>query len=381
MRRAAPKEPRPSSTTQHRIKNPIYIKVLLAFRTHWKGSVGWDEERNDCPRECQAVTERGLPNEPSPNREHRGTAIVSNVRCYLIAEPPADLSAVRTVLSDLDIEVIEPGRAFDTASDTSRGWIPDVDFVCAIFSAELRWETPASLFLEIGQAIGAGVPVVLVAEPPRRLDAALFPLPIVRIPVTNKPALATHLRLFLQSVGQPLAAMAPPRAPNPAELGVIRNELIELRSHAAHTVNGESAQWIGQRIEEIALRLFRAAGADAQETTHTDGIGDFAAWVPGTERFIPGPLLVELKMVRHSQIDRAVLDQLQLYAMTRDAPWSVLLYYRLDAERIVRLPKGGAWPTVMVFDIEELALNLREQTLAQILNNERNAIVHGVGPT
>jgi hypothetical protein len=34
---------------------------------------------------------------------------------------------------------------------------------------------------------------------------------------------------------------------------------------------------------------------------------------------------------------------------------------------------------VMVFDIEELAADLREKSLAQILNNERNAIVHGVG--
>jgi hypothetical protein len=123
----------------------------------------------------------------------------------------------------------------------------------------------------------------------------------------------------------------------------------------------------------------RAAGAEAQETTGTDGIGDIAAWVPGTERFIPGPLLVELKIVRQPQIDRAVLDQLQLYALTRDAQWSILLYYRWDRDQEVRLPRGGAWPMVMVLDIEELASSLHEKTLAQILNNERNAIVHGGG--
>jgi hypothetical protein len=114
------------------------------------------------------------------------TAIVSRVRCYLIAEPPTDLSAVRAVLSDLDVEVVEPARAFDSASQVGRGWLPDVDFVCALFSAEHGWETPASVYLEIGEAVGAGIPVLLVAEPPRRLDAALFPLPVVRVPVTNK---------------------------------------------------------------------------------------------------------------------------------------------------------------------------------------------------
>jgi hypothetical protein len=305
------------------------------------------------------------------------TAIVSCVRCYLIAEPPTDLTAVRTVLSDLGVEVVEPARAFDSAIHVGRGWLPDVDFVCALFSAEHGWETPASVYLEIGEAVGAGIPVLLVAEPPRRLDGALFPLPVVRVPATNKRALARHIHLFLQSVGRPPAPMAPPRTPDTAELSAVSDELAGLRDTGGLT--GSGAQLASRRIEELALRLLQAAGAEAQETTGTEGTGDIAAWVPGTERFIPGPLLVELKIVRQPQIDRTVLDQLQLYALTRDAQWSILLYYRWDRDQEVRLPRGGAWPTVMVLDIEELASSLHEKTLAQILNNERNAILHGGG--
>jgi hypothetical protein len=152
-----------------------------------------------------------------------------------------------------------------------------------------------------------------------------------------------------------------------------------LRDTGALKGSGEAIHSTARRIEELALRLLRASGAEAQETTGTDGIGDIAAWVPGTERFIPGPLLVELKLVRRPQIDRATLDQLQLYALARDAQWSVLLYYRWDRNLKVRLPRSGTWPMVMVFDIEELAADLRDRTLAQILNNERNAIVHGAG--
>jgi hypothetical protein len=132
-------------------------------------------------------------------------------------------------------------------------------------------------------------------------------------------------------------------------------------------------------MEGLALRLLRAAGAEVQETTGTLGIGDFAAWVPGTERFIPGPLLVELRILRKPQIDRATLDQLQLYALTRDAQWSLLLYYLWDRDRKVRMPTSGTWPMVMVFDIEDLAASLHEKSLAETLNNTRNAILHGVG--
>ncbi|MEU5554295.1 hypothetical protein ABZ738_31440 [Micromonospora sp. NPDC047793] len=283
------------------------------------------------------------------------------------------------MLSDLDVEVVEPARAFDSTSQAGRGWLPDVDFVCAIFPAEDGWETPAAMYLEIGQAVGADLPILLVAEPPRRLDPALFSLPVARVSATNKAALASQINLFLRSVGRPSASMATSRHVDAAELSFIREELAGLREAFSLTGGGGTAQASGMRLEQIALRLLRAAGAEAQETTGTDGIGDIAAWVPGTEKFIPGPLLVEVKIVRRPQIDRAVLDQLQLYALTRDAQWSILLYYRRDRDLKVQVPKGGTWPMVMVFDIEELASNLRQQTLAQVLNNERNSLVHGLG--
>ncbi len=234
------------------------------------------------------------------------------------------------------------------------------------------------MYLEIGQAVGADLPILLVAEPPRRLDPALFSLPVARVPTTNKAALASQINLFLRSVGRPSAGVATSRLVDAAELGSIREELAGLREGFSLT-GGGMAQTSGMRLEQIALRLLRAAGAEAQETTGTDGIGDIAAWVPGTEKFIPGPLLVGVKIVRIPQIDRAVLDQLQLYALTRDAQWSILLYYRWDRDHRVRMPKGGTWPMVMVFDIEELASNMRQKTLAQVLNNERNSLVHGLG--
>jgi hypothetical protein len=151
------------------------------------------------------------------------------VRCYLIAEGPTDVSAIRAALSDLGVEVVEPARVFDSAFHPGRGWLPDVDFLCALFPADQGWETPAAVYLEIGQAVGAGIPVLLLAEPSRRLDAALSPLPVVRVPAANRAALASHISLFLQSVGRPPASTAPPRpTTNIAELSSIRDEFAGL---------------------------------------------------------------------------------------------------------------------------------------------------------
>ena len=283
-----------------------------------------------------------------------------------------DLSILRTVLADLGVEAIEADRAFDRVPPT--GWLPAVDFVCAVFSADAGWETPPVVYLEIGQAVGAAVPVLLIAEPRRRLDAALLPLRAVQVALANRVALSGQIALFLQSVGHRPTLPAPASAVDSQELASALDELLGLRS--------ADVQWqtVPRRLEEIALRLLRAAGADAEPTTGTEGIGDFAAWVPGTERFIPGPLLVEIKALRKPHIERATLDQLQLSAHTRDAQWSLLLYYKQDRDWHVRIPRDGTWPMVMVFDIEDLASHLRQRSLAEILNNTRNAIVHGIGP-
>ncbi|MEV6849898.1 hypothetical protein [Actinoplanes sp. NPDC051411] len=300
------------------------------------------------------------------------------MRCYLIAEGPTDLSFIRAALSELGVEPVEPARAFD-GPRLGRGWLPDVDFLCALFPADQGLEAPPSVYLEIGEAVGAGLPVLLIVEPQRRLDPALSPLRAIRTPAVGTPALVSHLGLFLRSIGRPSTGDAPSRSTDAAELSSIRDELRALRATGLLGGSGEARQVMSRRIEEIALRLFRAAGAEAEDATRTDGNGDIAAWVPGTEHFIPGPLLVELKIVREPRLDRAVLDRLHNYALSRDSMWSILLYYRWDPKLKIRLPSGGAWPTVMVFDIEALAEDMRGRTLAQILNNERNAIVHGVG--
>ncbi|MEV4348915.1 hypothetical protein AB0J83_31035 [Actinoplanes sp. NPDC049596] len=266
---------------------------------------------------------------------------------------------------------------FDTTTRAGRGWLPDADFLCVLFPPESGWETPPSVYLEIGQAVGANLPVLLVAEPPRRLDPALFSLQVARVPVTSALALTGQFKLFLESIGAPAPTGSVPQPIEPVaetSIAAIRGELANLRE-ADYASNTSRVAWA---LESLALKLLRTAGAEAEEARSADGTGDIAAWVPGTEKYIPGPLVVETKIVRSSGLRKETLNGLQLYALTRDAPWSVLLYYRWDRGLKVRMPPGD-WPAVMVFDIEELANRLQRASLAQVLNNERNVLVHRVG--
>ena len=299
------------------------------------------------------------------------------MRCYLVGEPIANLAGLRDALSRLDVTVVEAGAAFDSAPSTGSGWIPTVDFLCAVFSSETGWETPVSIYLEIGQALGAGLPVLVIAEPPRKLDPALSPLRVVRVPISNQVALTSHVRRFLDSIGRGETTEAPPSNVERQRLASVRHDLADFRREL-RTLDATSQ--VGHRLEQIAVRLFEAAGAELQPARQHNDSADFAVWIPGTEKFLSGPLLVEVKLLRTPRVEYRTLRQLQELALRRGSPLSLLLYFKVARDRPVQWPDHAARAGVIALDIEDLTQRLEEQNLAQIVKNERNALIHGVGP-
>jgi hypothetical protein len=51
----------------------------------------------------------------------------------IIAVSAVDLSAVRAALARLGVEVVEPARVFGPVTGAGRGWLPEADFLCALF--------------------------------------------------------------------------------------------------------------------------------------------------------------------------------------------------------------------------------------------------------
>jgi hypothetical protein len=125
-----------------------------------------------------------------------------HVRCYLVVEHHADLTPLRDVLAELGVDVVTPGQAFKAPSDSDLSrWVPEVDFVLAVFPEGAGWETPPALYLDIGVAIGSRLPVLIVADPSRRIDATLSPLVAVRAALGNRGALRSRIGQFLRIIG------------------------------------------------------------------------------------------------------------------------------------------------------------------------------------
>lgn len=295
------------------------------------------------------------------------------MRCYVVVEYQHDLSALHRALQEANVEAVTPERAFQgPPADATGYWLPEVDFVLAVFPERSNWETPSALLLDIGVAIGKGIPVLLIAESPRKVDASLAPLPLATISLHNQTALTERITQFISSIEssrRPVVEDAP--KVDHRVLDAISRDLEALRDRTL-----DSGQR-GYRFEQIALRLLRAAGAEVEEGRNRDYEYDAAGWVPGTETLFSDPLLFEFKLFQEPRVHPAVLAQVADRVARRGASFGVIICFS-TGPGIINWP-DSAWPTVTAFDINDLLQQLRTQTLAAMLRNRRNVAVHG-GP-
>ncbi|GGN11004.1 hypothetical protein GCM10010109_20950 [Actinoplanes campanulatus] len=153
----------------------------------------------------------------------------------------------------------------------------------------------------------------------------------------------------------------------------IKEDLADIRSNSQQQDPSAAAE----RLERASLQLITAAGGEAVSIDRDDEPVDFAAWIPGTEKFLSSPLLIEVKLLRRPEVARGSIDRLRAAANSRGATWALLLYFSITDAGGVKIRGGASWPYIMALNIEELATRLQDEGLAQILNNERNAIMHG----
>lgn len=291
------------------------------------------------------------------------------MRCYLVVEYDCDLSALHEALREANVEVVTPDNAFQAApADVIGYWLPDVDFVLAVFPARSEWETPAALLLDIGVAIGRGVPVLVVAEPPRKVDAALAPLPLAKVPLGHRTALSARVNQFVNSIhGGP--------RPVGDDVPVLDHRILDSVTLDLEALKEQPFEprtsW---QFAEIAMRLLRACGAELEES-RLDGGFDAAGWVPGTETLFPDPLLFEFRLLRRAEVPRQKLDQLAGIAARRGAGFGVLIAFSHDSEPVPW--PDTTWPMILTFEINDLIQELRHQSLAAVLRNRRNAAMHG----
>lgn len=284
-------------------------------------------------------------------------------QCLVIAPSYADLSALQTVLAEMDVTATATTRLL-VGAQLATVRLDEFSFAVAVLPASVpdgaRADTPATIFLEAGIVLGRGMPLIVLAEDP---DADLPALGGLASDVwtiageLGESSIRLHLTLFTKILETRRQIHDPTR----------RQELPTTSSVRPST---EEVSRRGPNLQEEVFGLLQAGGATVEWEPDGDRV-DAAALIPGAERVL-GPVVIEVKALHGRGLPEAV-KQLAAFLARSRAMFGLVVYDgpRQEAE----IPSG--FP-IVALHIDELRERVRDGSIGSMLVYVRNASVHGI---
>jgi hypothetical protein len=283
-----------------------------------------------------------------------------------------DLSVLRAVLTErgVDIESSSDVGAGVTLADAP---LARYDFAIAVIPADHQRDASLpAIYVEIGVAVGRGLPLLVVAGPSIPPSPALSgATTIVLTQLGNEEALRLHLGLFLRQVEAAPRAQSPARPPAAPTPSVPAAYAARLR-----TARGLPGGLKGADFEQLVGDLLREAGAQAEERSPwepDEGI-DIAAFIPGEEQRL-GAVMIQVKSgTLTSHALQATQRELSAQVLQVGAGLGLLVYDQVtpDARKV---PPA---PLVSRLGIDQLLAELQTKPLSAVLTQARNRAVHGM---
>ncbi|GHB15924.1 hypothetical protein GCM10010306_004300 [Streptomyces umbrinus] len=296
------------------------------------------------------------------------------MRCLLSSSEHAS-DAVPEALASAGIEFV---RSKDLRTDWLTEDITDIDFLCAVLDGTGRDEPPA-IYLEIGVALGRELPVLIIAEPNRRIPLAIAGLQRVEVDLRNTEAIAHHLHSFTSALdSRRLFKRDSSRSFKP-EKGTAARLRAQLEALSLEPNSwGSNPAELGYEYQRLVHNILSTAGAEPSSSRIDEGF-DLAAWIDHASEILGGPILVQCKIA--TRIDRKALQvAAEKFTRTlsfRSVKFGLIVYHSLENPHH-QTPLRTPYP-VWAFSASEL-INMAEQgSLSDTIITLRNELMHRQG--
>lgn len=119
----------------------------------------------------------------------------------------------------------------------------------------------------------------------------------------------------------------------------------------------------------------KSSNVITKENQMRDQGADMSIWVDGLETIIGNPILVEIKYgnLSHNKLINSE-DQLRNYVKKINGTIGLLIYFDKTGKKFDS--KEVNWPLVIWLDFHDLISSLKKETLAEIILEKRNKMVH-----
>ncbi len=308
-------------------------------------------------------------------------------KCFISAPFGCDVGKLVEVIDELGIRVrrldsLRPGKSITAALKDE---LKRTDFVCVVLAND--YNNSSNLY-ELGMAIGAGKPTMILAEPEVVVPIDLADWPFGRISLTKPDTIRVAVRPLLHNLER-ATQEAIRRKSAPQTAGEERlDSSVRLERVPEGQFNKEEAVSELQTIRELTSKdrgrvfekfvgtlLGRAGIPVALEYEQRDRGVDLAFWLDDVSRVISNPILAEIKTRVDAYSWQEQSAQLIHYLSAMKSQCGVLITLEEGPPDLPRFTPSI--PMVVRFSAEELVSLLWNKGLGEEIIRFRNQAVHG----
>jgi hypothetical protein len=286
--------------------------------------------------------------------------------CYISAGGLIDLSLLRQVLAEKQVEVLAPWTSDKpgfTPPEAAAMAMNRADFVVGVLTGGAGDQ---SVFFELGYACALNKPIVVIGDDRAKLPTVLSSALFVPNGISNLEGLRFNLEHLLA-----------------APAGVERHRAMARARHRKATPSPAEplrpVRVTGHALQKQVAELLRSTGsAVVTESRHPDKGADFALWIEELASLVGNPILVEVKSdLGEPGAAQRASDQAHKFLALSGARMLLIVYGQGPPNE--ELNKYFASPVLFFYRWREFESDIQKQGIVRVIEQLRNRLLHGAG--
>lgn len=295
------------------------------------------------------------------------------LKCFLSASYDTDLSLIKSVLLENDIDIFD---LYDFSIGSSIQQILKRKLRQADFAVFVVTKESKNVLYEIGVCEGLGKQSLIIIDKDANLPFYLENKLSLTANLNDRNFLKMTLLGFIEEMKFKRKPTTNFKTEDKKEVEKYNADIKEVLTSLLEQTKILRENGQGLELEYIVEEIFKTIHLKYADNTRGPDMGiDFALWSNKLGRILGNPIIVEVKFGRlgHDTFKRAEV-QIQRYAEKSEAKVALLLYLDRSGKRFKLTPSLS--PLIIAYDIEDFIADILESNFENVILTSRNKIAH-----
>jgi hypothetical protein len=297
------------------------------------------------------------------------------LKCFLSASYDTDLSSIKSVLAENDIDIFD---LYDFSIGSSIQQILKRKLRQADFAVFVVTKDSKNVLYEIGVCEGLGKQSLIIIDKDANLPFYLENKLSLTANLNDRDFLKMTLLGFIDEMKSKRRTSQKPRSEDSKDLEIYNSDIKAVLSSLLEQTKDIRENGQGRELEYIVEEIFKTIHLKYADNSRGPDMGiDFALWSNKLGRILGNPIIVEVKFGRLGlDIFKKAETQIQRYAEKSEAKVALLLYLDRTDKRFKLSPSLS--PLIIAYDIEDFITDILKSSFENVILTSRNKIAHGL---